>query len=36
MPSFYEKLSKACLWEWFATSGELKANYEHVWRLGQQ
>ncbi len=30
MPSPYEKLNKACLWEWFTTSGELKPNYKHV------
>jgi hypothetical protein len=23
MPSPYEKLNKACLWEWFTISGEL-------------
>jgi hypothetical protein len=36
MPSPYEKLNRACLREWFTTNGELKSNYEHVWRLGQQ
>jgi hypothetical protein len=30
MPSPYEKLSRACLKEWFTTSGELKPNYKHV------
>jgi hypothetical protein len=23
----YEKFNRACLWEWFTTSGELKPNY---------
>jgi hypothetical protein len=30
MPSPYEKLSRACSWDWFTTSGELKPNYKHV------
>ncbi len=30
MPSLNEKLNKACLWEWFTKSGELKPNYTHV------
>jgi hypothetical protein len=30
MPSLNEKLNKACLWEWFTKSGELKPNYKHV------
>jgi hypothetical protein len=34
MPSPYEKLSRACLWEWFITSGELKPNYKHAMEVG--
>ncbi len=33
MRSPYEKLSKACLSEWFITSSELKANYKHAMEL---
>jgi hypothetical protein len=33
MPSPYEKLSKACLSEWFTISSELKPNYKHVVEL---
>lgn len=33
MPSLYEKLHKACLWDWFTTFGELKPNYNHVVEL---
>jgi hypothetical protein len=34
MPSPYEKLNRACLWEWFITSGELKPNYKHALEVG--
>ncbi len=34
MPSPYEKLNRACLWEWFITSGELKTNYKHAMEVG--
>ncbi len=34
MPSPYEKLSRACLWEWYTTSGGLKPNYKHVMQVG--
>jgi hypothetical protein len=34
MPSPYEKLSRACLWGWFITSGELKPNYKHAMEVG--
>jgi hypothetical protein len=33
LASPYEKLSKACLSEWFITSSELKANYKHAVEL---
>jgi hypothetical protein len=34
MPSPYEKLSRACLWEWFTTTCELKPNYKHAMEVG--
>jgi hypothetical protein len=34
IPSPYEKLNRACLWEWFTTSGELKPNYKHALEVG--
>ncbi len=34
MPSPYEKLSRACSWEWFTPSGQLKPNYKHVVQVG--
>ncbi len=34
MRSLYEKLIRACLWEWFITNGELKSNYKHIVELG--
>jgi hypothetical protein len=34
MSSLYEKLIRACLWEWFTTNGELKSNYKHVVEVG--
>jgi hypothetical protein len=33
-PNPYEKLSRACLWEWFTTSCELKPNYKHALEVG--
>jgi hypothetical protein len=30
----YEKFSRACLWEWFITSGELKPKYKHAMGVG--
>jgi hypothetical protein len=33
VPSPYEKLSKACLSEWFITCNELKPNYKHAVEL---
>jgi hypothetical protein len=30
MPSPYEKLRMACLWDWFITTSELKPSYKHV------
>ncbi len=30
----YEIFSRACLWEWFTTSGELKPNYKHAMEVG--
>jgi hypothetical protein len=30
----YEKLSRACLWEWFITSGDLKPNYKDAMEVG--
>ncbi len=34
MLSPYEKLSRACLWEWLITSGDLKPNYKHAMEVG--
>jgi hypothetical protein len=34
MPSPYEKLRIACLWDWFTTTSELKSSYKHVVELG--
>ncbi len=34
MSSLYEKLSRACLLEWFITTGELKPNYKHAMEVG--
>jgi len=34
MLSPYEKLNRACLWEWFITSGDLKPNYKDVMEVG--
>ncbi len=36
MPSPYEKLNQACLWDWFITSDELKPNYKHVVYVGDK
>jgi len=33
-PSLYEKLIRACLWEWFTTNDELKSIYKHVVDIG--
>jgi hypothetical protein len=30
MSSPYEKLNRACLWDWFIIYGVLKPNYKHV------
>jgi hypothetical protein len=27
IPSSYEKLVRACLWDWFTPHGDLKSNY---------
>jgi hypothetical protein len=34
IPSPYEKLEKANLWDWFTPNGDLKPNYIHATRLG--
>jgi hypothetical protein len=33
VPSPYEKLRKASLWDWFKPNGEVKPNYIHVAKL---
>jgi hypothetical protein len=33
MPNPYEKLHKACSWDWFTIVGELKPNHKHVVEL---
>jgi hypothetical protein len=34
IPSPYEKLGRANLWDWFTRHSELKPNYIHATRLG--
>jgi hypothetical protein len=34
IPSPYEKLGRANLWDWFTPNGELKPNYIHATRFG--
>jgi hypothetical protein len=30
MPSPYERLNRACLWDWFIIYSEQKPNYKHA------